>query len=167
VFGASPSKIEITAGKPGLWEIVTNAFPGAADFMYITKAEVKRDRYVLTAGGYKLVCRKDHAGVNYKVQGTEGEIVKDAMFETDNFLAQAVKADKFFRSLAFEEQPGLIMQVHDELVFEMPDVPQSYALIPSLQRIMEASALKYGVPAKTEAKIVRTSWDKGEKVTAV
>lgn len=75
IFGAQPAKIEKTAGRPGLWEVVTKQFPNAHAYMESTKKFVKEHGYVMTPFGYKLwIPRgdrgfKSHAGVNYIVQG--------------------------------------------------------------------------------------------------
>jgi DNA polymerase I-like protein with 3'-5' exonuclease and polymerase domains len=154
VFGASPAKLELTAGMPGLWETVKAAFPEAVDYLHKTKNFVIRNGYVETAGGYRLTCRKPHAGVNYEVQGTEGEIVKTALRMLDDAI------------LGYNEAGGdckLIMNVHDEMIFDVAEDEALDFLVPMLQHYMEDAGLKYGVPCKTDVKIVRSTWDKGEK----
>jgi len=51
----------------------------------------------------------ERAAINHPVQGTAADLLKLAMIEIDKKLAKISKDSK------------MIMQVHDELVFEVPD----------------------------------------------
>lgn len=99
IFGAGESKIDATAGRPGLYQDVLRLFPNAHKFIERTKEGIRRDGCVYTLGGYPLAIplrsnkwRPDvlapaaHAGVNYIVQGTEGEIVKLGIALCHEFL---------------------------------------------------------------------------------
>lgn len=157
IFGASPKKIEQTAGVVGLWDTVCEMFPNAHDFIQYQKELLKSGEPVRTLGGYPLdVPMKDvkwkgtqekasHAAVCYIVQGSEGEIVKRAMRMCDDYLTS--------------EYPDghLVMQVHDEVVFNMPaKFPKKHGL--ALKHRMEEAALHYGVIAPVECEITTHSW---------
>lgn len=99
IFGAGEAKIDATAGRPGLYQDVLRLFPNAHKFIERTKEGIRRDGCVYTLGGYPLAIplrsnkwRPDvlapaaHAGVNYIVQGTEGEIVKLGIALCHKFL---------------------------------------------------------------------------------
>jgi DNA polymerase-1 len=159
VFGASPWKIEQTAGIPGLWDTVTDLFPNAHAFIEETKRSIDETGFVITLGGYPLELKEHinkytgelekaaHAGVNYIVQGAEGVIVKRAMFLTDQYLTD------------YYPQGRLALQVHDELLFETPIKPPKKH-IRNLKSLMEQAAADYGLNAPVEVSIVTHRWDK-------
>ena len=162
VFGASESKINATAGIDGLMKEVNKMFPTAHKFMKETKSQVGRTGKVFTPGGYPLVVDQVHKGVNYKVQGSEGELVKRAMIDCHRYLVRNRKADIH-----------LIMAVHDELVFDCPlqsgidpdnvtydDCPHLW----EIQQIMENAGKFYGMVTPVEPELILTSWDKGISV---
>lgn len=166
IFGASPRKIETTAGMPGLWDTVCAMFPNAHDFIQYQKELLKSGNPVRTLGGYPLdVPMKEvkwkggqekaaHAAVCYIVQGSEGEIVKRAMRKCDDYLV--------------ENYPDghLVLQVHDELDFDMPaHFPKKHGL--RLKQIMEEAALHYGVVAPVECEITTRRWNECRKVNLV
>jgi DNA polymerase I-like protein with 3'-5' exonuclease and polymerase domains len=157
IFGAQPAKIEATAGMPGLWDMVVEMFPLAHQFIQETKELIRRQGYVETMGGYPLqiplardrwtgkLKPKAYIGVNYIVQGTEGEIVKLAMRECDAFLAEHYP------------EGFITLQVHDEFIFDLPeDCPDEVIII--LCRIMENAAKHYGVIAPVDPEVTYTTW---------
>jgi DNA polymerase I-like protein with 3'-5' exonuclease and polymerase domains len=175
IFGASPKKIEQTAGVPGLWGTVLKLFPNAHAFIEKTKREIAETGIVYTAGrsgtegtgptgsGYPLHLDiafnqwsgrdefKGHAGVNYIVQGTEGVIVKRAMRYCYDYLLQNYPAGR------------VALQCHDELVFEMPvKFPKKHVW--GLVDCMERAALDYGVEAPVDPELVINGWNKSVKI---
>lgn len=166
IFGASPSKIEATAGMVGLWDTVCAMFPNAHDFIEYQKELLKQGKPVRTLGGYPLdVPMKEvkwkatqekaaHAAVCYIVQGSEGEIVKRAMRLCDDYLTTSYPAGH------------LCLQVHDELDFDMPArFPKKHGL--RLKQLMEEAALHYGVVAPVECEITTRRWNETKEVKLV
>lgn len=96
-------------------------YPGVKAYMENTRAEAKQKGYVETYFGRRLwvpeinspnVQRRngaERAAINAPMQGTAADLIKLAMIAVDKWLA----AEKL--------QTKLIMQVHDELVLEVPD----------------------------------------------
>lgn len=163
IFGASPRKIETTAGIDGLWDTVCEMFPNAHAFIENTKIKLKTEGIVHTLGGYPLDVpsrlnqwkgefeKAAHAAVCYIIQGTEGEIVKKAMYECDLYLTEHYPYGR------------LAMQVHDELNFEMKEnFPKKHAY--KIKEIMESSALFYKVNAPVNCEIIKHSWNKGIEI---
>ncbi|RUO74989.1 DNA polymerase I [Pseudidiomarina sediminum] len=133
-------------------------FPGVQDYMDKTRAQAKRDGYVETIFGRRLhlpeiraqnaMRRKaaERAAINAPMQGTAADIIKYAMIKVADYLRREVPS----------EQAWMIMQVHDELVFEVrEDVVES--LQKKLVEIME-NAVKLDVPLIAEAG-VGADWD--------
>ena len=157
IFGASPSKIEETAGRPGLWDVVTSMFPNAHGFIEQTKKSINSSGYVNTLGNYPLRMDlvqnkyrgnweyKAHAGVNYIVQGTEGVIVKEAIFRCGDYLIKHRFGGR------------ICMLIHDEIVFEVPAfVKRSHLL--GLKKCMEDAAQMYGVHAPVDGDLITHVW---------
>ena len=94
-------------------------YPGVATFMEETRDQARRDGYVETLFGRRLYldyinsrnqaqrAGAERAAINAPMQGTAADIIKRAMISVDAWLAgQADRA-------------RMLMQVHDELVFEV------------------------------------------------
>ena len=96
-------------------------YPRVADYMQRTREQARMDGYVETVFGRRLWLADindanhnrrqgaERAAINAPMQGTAADIIKLAMLATSNWL----KAE--------ELHSKLIMQVHDELVLEVPD----------------------------------------------
>ena len=123
-------------------------YPGVAEFMENTK-ELARDKgYVQTVFGRRLYLpdikhsnaqRRQYAertAINAPMQGTAADIIKLAMITTDKWIAQSKLDIK------------MIMQVHDELVFEIKSGDVDKA-IPEIVRCMESVA-ELKVPLKVD-----------------
>jgi len=94
-------------------------YPGVQAFMNATREQARRDGYVETLFGRRLYLTEIHsrnqglragaerAAINAPMQGTAADIIKRAMITVDDWL----------QSLAGTAR--MIMQVHDELVFEV------------------------------------------------
>ena len=120
------------------------------------KREAEEKGYVSTLLGrrrYIPEIRTTHRGlkqaaermaVNMPIQGTAADIMKVAMINMHRLIG-----DRGFRS-------RMILQVHDELLFECPR-EEVEVLAPEVKRIME-SAMVLQVPLAVEAK-VGANWD--------
>jgi len=132
-------------------------YPGVADYMQCTREEAKITGYVETVFGRRLWLpeinspngnrRKaaERAAINAPMQGTAADIIKFAMIAVRDWLLR----DKL--------NTKLIMQVHDELVLEVPDgeVEVIKTVLPSLM----GSAVKLDVPLLVELG-VGANWER-------
>ncbi len=96
-------------------------YPGVERYMQLTREKAKQMGYVETVLGRRLWLPEinnangnrrqgaERAAINAPMQGTAADIIKLAMIAVQNWLQQ----DKL--------RSKLIMQVHDELVLEVPD----------------------------------------------
>jgi DNA polymerase I len=135
-------------------------FPGIRDFMEESKAFAKKNGYVLTLFGRKchypdiansnpsIRSFNERAAVNARLQGTAADIIRRAMVRMDGALsAQKLGA-------------RMLLQVHDELVFEVPDAEVEKTL-PVIKKVMEEAplpALSLSVPLAVEARAAG-NWD--------
>ena len=86
-----------------------------------------------------LKARIEREAINMPIQGTNADIIKRAMIVLPQKLREAGFAAR------------LILQVHDELVLEVPDA-EIYPVTALVQQVME-SAATLDVPLATEAKV--------------
>jgi DNA polymerase I-like protein with 3'-5' exonuclease and polymerase domains len=161
IFGASPKKIEATAGVAGLWDTVMRMFPSAKRMMEATKKQVKEKGYVTTPHGYRLYCNSPHKGVNYIVQGCEGDIVKTGMVNCDNYLSE-LQSNGFSGFITF--------QVHDELIFDFPVQNPIHVtktrtskdferiVVGNLKKLMEKPGTDIGMVTPVDIEVTRTDW---------
>ena len=96
-------------------------YPGVARYMEATRAQAKQHGYVETVFGRRLWLPEinspngprrqaaERAAINAPMQGTAADLIKLAMIAVARWLHGKNKRSR------------LIMQVHDELVFEVPD----------------------------------------------
>ncbi|MDA8363090.1 MAG: DNA polymerase I [Gammaproteobacteria bacterium] len=96
-------------------------YPGVRDFMDRTRAQAHAAGYVETVFGRRLYlpeintanqARRQYAertAINAPMQGTAADLIKLAMLAVDSWILES------------GTQARMIMQVHDELVFEVPE----------------------------------------------
>jgi DNA polymerase-1 len=133
-FGlASNLNIEREAAKLYIDRYFTR-YPQVADYMERTRREAKRLGYVETVFGRRLWLPEinspngprragaERAAINAPMQGTAADLIKLAMIAVHRWLAREQLSTR------------LIMQVHDELVLEVPDaeLDQVRAEVPRL-----------------------------------
>ncbi len=120
-FGlARQLKIEQKEAKKYI-EIYFDRYPGVKEYMETTKQSARDNGYVETLFGRRLnlpeinsknsVLRQyaERTAINAPMQGTAADLIKLAMIEIDRWLLDNSCATK------------MIMQVHDELVFEVAE----------------------------------------------
>ncbi|MES1937022.1 DNA polymerase I [Salinisphaera hydrothermalis] len=124
-------------------------FAGVAKFMDDTRAAAKAQGYVETLFGRRLylpeinarnASRRQYAertAINAPLQGTAADLIKKAMIDVDAWL----------RDSAVDAR--MVMQVHDELVFEVP-AAEAEALGQTIAQRMSAVA-ELDVPLVAEA----------------
>jgi DNA polymerase-1 len=120
-------------------DLYFDRYPGVAHFMDDIKIQAKDKGYVETLRGRRLYLPNINASngmlrqgaertaINAPMQGTAADIIKQAMIDVDKWL----EADSI--------DARMIMQVHDELVFEVA-TPILEAFILKAAEIMEAAA---------------------------
>jgi len=135
-------------------------FPGIRDYMDRTKAFCREHGYVTTIFGRKthLPGIKDsnparrafseRAAINAPLQGAAADIIKRAMIRLpERLAAEGLKA-------------RMLLQVHDELVFELPE-DEAERAAPVIREVMEGAhhpAVELTVPLVVETGWAR-SWD--------
>ncbi len=136
-------------------------FPGIRDYMEATKKVAHAQGYVETVFGrrihYPEINTKnpsmrgflERAAINAPIQGSAADIIRRAMIR----MAPALEKAKL-------KSARMLLQVHDELVFEVKE-GDTAALIKTARDVMEKAAepaVKFSVPIHVDAKAA-LNWD--------
>ena len=137
-------------------DLYFSRYPGVRDYMATIKSEAAAKGYVQTLAGRRLYLPEINArnamrrqaaertAINAPMQGTAADIIKKAMIDVDDWLC-----GNNLRS-------RIIMQVHDELVLEVPD-EELEILQKGLKKRME-SAAELNVPLVVDVG-TGSNWD--------
>jgi DNA polymerase-1 len=135
-------------------------FPGIREYMDATKAFARKAGYVETLFGRRIHIREinssnpsfrggaERAAINAPIQGTAADVIRRAMIRMPGALA------------AKKLKAKMLLQVHDELVFEAPD-KEVDAVIAVAKSVMEKAALPaldLTVPLDVDARAAQ-NWD--------
>jgi DNA polymerase-1 len=135
-------------------------FPGIREYMDETREFCRHHGYVLTLFGRKchypeiknsnpsIRAFNERAAINARLQGSAADIIRRAMIRIEPELEKVkLKAQ-------------MLLQVHDELIFEVPDDEVAKTL-PVVKRVMEKAsepAVMLQVPLQVEARAAN-NWD--------
>ena len=135
-------------------------FPGIKTYMDETKRFCREHGHVrtlfgrichypdITASNPSLRAAVERQAINAPIQGSAADIIRRAMIRMDAALAEAGLSAR------------MLLQVHDELVFEVPD-GEVEATLPVIRRVMEEAAhpaVRLRVPLAVEAR-AGANWD--------
>lgn len=135
-------------------------FPGIKDYMEAQKTAVKEQGFVETIFGRKILFPNanskngaersfvERASINAPIQGSAADIIRRAMIHMEPQLAaRKIEAD-------------MLLQVHDELIFEVPEGTEEKAIV-AISDIMTSAAepaIKLSVPLQVDAHAAH-NWD--------
>ena len=132
-------------------------YPGVKQYMDETRLSAKSRGYVETVFGRRLYLPEinspngprrggaERAAINAPMQGTAADLIKLSMVKIQDVLEAEQRATK------------MIMQVHDELVFEVPETEVEWVRV-EIPRLM-ASVASLKVPLLAEIGIA-SNWEK-------
>ena len=135
-------------------------FPGIRGYMDAHAQAVKENGYVSTLFGRKIHFPQakssnpserafvERASINAPIQGTAADIIRRAMIRMEDVLRQAKLGAQ------------MLLQVHDELVFEAPEdeVDKTMSLVAQVMEEAAEPAIQLSVPLKVDAK-AGDNWD--------
>ncbi len=130
-------------------------FKRLSEFLEETKGFARKHGYTETLFGRRrqfpemksplpyVRAQAERMAINAPIQGTQSDIIKRAMVDIDQMLA----------ARGAKEQAHLLLQVHDELVYEIKD-SEMETLAPEIKRLMEEVEIPNakGVPVLVEMK---------------
>ena len=160
LYGLSPFGIRqqtgfsAEEGKAFIDTYFTN-YPGIRGYIESIKEQVKQDGYVETLMGRRRRINEVHSSnfhtraagermaVNMPIQGTAADIVKIAMINIQQRMG------------ALGMRSKMILQVHDELIFEVPrdELGQMQAIITELMPTAVPPHVGFEVPLEVEMKV--------------
>lgn len=159
-FGLA-NQLGIDQGEAGAYiKTYFERFPGIRAYMDATRAEVRERGFVSTVFGRKIHIPAIHsksgaerqfgerAAINAPIQGAAADIIRRAMMRMPGALVEAGLTTK------------MLLQVHDELVFEAPE-EEAAAAIAVIKRVMEGAAepaVALTVPLVVDARAAG-NWD--------
>jgi DNA polymerase-1 len=135
-------------------------FPGIRDYMEETKEYCRANGYVLTLFGRKchypdikasnasIRSFNERAAINARLQGSAADIIRRAMMRMEGEFAAA------------KLNAQMLLQVHDELIFEVPEAEVADT-IPIIKDVMESApkpAVALNVPLQVDARAAN-NWD--------
>lgn len=135
-------------------------FPGIRAYMDETKESCRKNGYVTTLFGRKMYypdikasnasvrAFNERAAINARLQGTAADIIRRAMIRMEDALA------------AKKLSAQMLLQVHDELIFEVPDA-EVEATLPVVQHVMQDApfpAVLLSLPLHVDARAAN-NWD--------
>lgn len=139
-------------------EVYFRRYPGIKAFMEYSRADARKKGYVETLFGRRLYLpdiqskkapdrqAAERTAINAPMQGTAADIIKQAMITVDAWIA----------SLPSPKPITMIMQVHDELVFEVVD----YFVQEASEKITELMVQSAQMSVPLEVQIgVGAHWD--------
>ncbi len=159
-FGLA-AQLNIAQGEAGDYiKTYFERFPGIRAYMDRTRVEVREQGFVETCFGRRIHIPAIHsksgaerqfgerAAINAPIQGAAADIIRRAMVRMPGALEAAGLSTR------------MLLQVHDELVFEAPEGEAERA-IPVIKRVMEGAAepaVALTVPLVVEARAAG-NWD--------
>jgi len=134
------------------------AFPGIKQFMQTFSRKAERDGFIENAYGrrYFIEPGLSYRSVNYLVQGSGADLLKEKMVETTQYLKKK------------RIDGGLVMTIHDELIFEIKNTFATKRVLLDIKDIMEDHHGVFPIVKKFKVEIAKItsngSWDKKEKL---
>jgi DNA polymerase-1 len=137
-------------------------FPGIRDYMESTKASAREKGYVETIFGRRahypeirssnpsVRAFNERAAINAPIQGSAADVIRRAMVQIEPALQKA----------GLGERVRMLLQVHDELIFEVEDgdVERTVPIIVHTMENAAMPAVDMSVPLKVDARAA-TNWD--------
>jgi DNA polymerase-1 len=137
-------------------------FPGIRDYMDSTKQLARDKGYVETIFGRRINYPEirssnpsvrafnERAAINAPIQGSAADVIRRAM----------IKMEPALDATGLGERVRMLLQVHDELIFEVEDADVDKAM-PTIVSVMENAtmpSLEMRVPLKVDARAA-SNWD--------
>jgi DNA polymerase-1 len=135
-------------------------FPGIRDYMEATKKACREDGFVTTIFGRKCHYPRitssnpserafnERAAINAPIQGSAADIIRRAMIRMDDELGRARLGAQ------------MLLQVHDELVFEvpLPEVERTIEVVRAVMVDAPNPAVRLRIPLQVDARAA-ANWD--------
>jgi len=164
IYGMSDYGLEQATGlsreeAAGFITAYFEKYPGVKQYLEATKEQARKEGYVQTILGRRRSIPEinsqnrqvreaaERMAINMPVQGTSADIIKVAMINLDREIDKRQLASK------------MLLQVHDELIFEVPETEgeEMRQLVPEIM----STALTLSIPLKVDIKTGRNWGEMG------
>lgn len=132
----------------------------AEEFGYV---ETVPDKTLDPDRGYPLICTRDDWGrikptvpLSYKIQGSAMWWMQSAMIRCNDYLTKINKDRKP------EHHCRMIIQVHDELVFDFPKSKENPKIVNRIKTLMEKGGDDIGIPTPVSIEYHPNTWNESE-----
>lgn len=146
IYGAQDKRVNATYKVPDAAQLIRHQLPTITGYMKKIGKIGRQQGFIETIGGYPLTVGREepHKAVNYRIQGSAGIFISNGM----RYCYQHLKGKK---------DHYMIMQVHDELIFDLP-LPINKKIVKELTGYMEQGAADFGYTVPVDYKLVTESW---------
>ncbi|MDZ7714756.1 MAG: DNA polymerase I [Balneolaceae bacterium] len=122
---------------PGILTYINETKQFAKEYGYV-KTLMGRRRYIpeINSGNWNVRSFAERTAINMPIQGTAADIIKLAMIDIQQYLEE------------HDLQTKMLLQVHDELIFEIPEAEQD--TVPSKLKELMETAFELSVPLKVD-----------------
>jgi len=152
IYGAKKSHSDATFGKEDAVNSIIKRIPQVRSFTNKLHREIIKRGYITTIGGYRLYIPRNepHKAVSGFIQGHAGWVIGQAMILCQEYLKQI-------------KDVCMILQVHDELIFEGP-VGFHKTIGKELARLMSKAGEQYNIPTPINMTLITNNWAEGEEI---
>lgn len=162
-YGASDRKLSAMAGIPAeeFNAAMRAAFPGVVAEMANSIAQARRDGFIRTLGGYRLTVPRNepYKATNYKIQGSAGDIAKEAMrrLDSDHGL--------FREPIHQRYDTQLLLQIHDEFVISAhKSILKKPEVIAAMAHAISSCGFDVtGCRTPVKVSLITSDWSKAEE----
>jgi DNA polymerase-1 len=152
LYGAGEAHSDTTFGRIGAVKAVIERLPEVKTFTKHLHKLLKQKGYIETLGGYRLYvsAAEPHKATSAFVQGHAGWVIGQAMIKCYEYLRD-------FQDI------NILLQIHDELIF---DGPIGFADIHAnpLSLLMQEAGEQYGIPTPTSRSKIVHNWGEPQEM---
>lgn len=150
-YGAGEARADATYGVDGAYRKIKARFTNLANYTERIISSARKDGFINTMFGYRIMTPKKapYKAVNYRIQGTAGDVMKYAMLNCAKIKAAP-----------------MILTVHDELIFEVNRRyrRQPVPLMLRVKKAMEEPGTRIGIPTPVDISIVDKKWSEKRRI---
>ena len=168
-YGAGDARFDSTIGFPGGAARFGSRFPRIKEWGEETIREARQTGFIQTLFGYRLKVPRDrpYAAIDYRIQGTAGDLIKEAMLNIHRGVKLGAGELCYLdaKIILQVHDAKIILQVHDELVIEVSNrYRKSKPLLEWIICCMEEPGQRVGVCTPVEVNVVESdsNWANGQ-----
>jgi len=130
-------------------------YPGINKYIEELSYEARRNGYIINRFGRRLAINRDKAyvAVNYMVQGSAADLLKDRM----------IALNKYLKTLGLDIH--IVMTVHDEIVLEINKKHAFKSVLKEIKDLLEDHTGHFNIDLPVEVSLCKKRWDNKIKLS--